>query len=97
MAFDVLLIQSAEKDLNSAIEYYNKINTGLARKFYDEFLLVDSQLKTNPFFEIRYKNIRLLKLKSFPYLVHFFINEPLNQVVIIAIVFGKQERTNFQT
>lgn len=40
----------------------------------------------NPFYEIRYDNIRCLPLKTFPYTIHFSINEA-DRVVIVRAVF----------
>jgi hypothetical protein len=93
MAFDVKFLLSAEKDLEEIINYYNQINETLSEKLYTELLGLISLLKQNPFFEIKYATIRVYKLKSFPYSVHFSINE--NVVLIIAIAFGKQVKATF--
>lgn len=95
MAFKVKLLHSAQKDLEDAIGYYHKINTALAKRFYTEFIELSNILENNPFFEIKYHSIRTHRLRSFPYLVHFFINENSKLVVILAIVFGKRKKTNF--
>ena len=95
MGFKVLLAFSAEKDLEDAIDYYHQINQILPERFYDEFLELILLLETNPYFQKKYDLARTFKLKSFPYLVHFVINEECRVVKIIAIVFGRQEKTNF--
>ena len=96
MVFKIKLLLSAQKDLEEAIEYYNQVNNKLSLKFYSEFLELNNLLEKNPFFEIRYNEIRTYNLKSFPYVVHFIINENLNLVIILAIVFGKMEKNKFQ-
>jgi|GEM_PF-6985941 len=95
MAFEVNLIASAKKDLFEAIEYYGKINHALAERFYSEFLELNSFLHANPHLALKYKYIRTYKLRSFPYVVHFVINDEAQIVTIIAIIFGKQEKTDF--
>lgn len=96
MAFKVKLLISARKDLEDAVEYYHKINPVLAKRFYDEFIELNLLLEKNPFFEIKYNFIRTYKLRSFPYLVHFLINEKSNLGMILAIVFGWRGKTNFE-
>ena len=96
MAFKVKLKASAKKDLFKAIEYYEEINQSLSERFYAEFLELRALFQTNPFFIIKYRSIRTYKLKSFPYVVHFVVNEENQLVTIIAIIFGKQQRTNFE-
>lgn len=95
MSYKVTLLLSAQKDLEIVLEYYNEISGALTTQFYREFVEMNSILEQNPFFKITYHSVRTYKLKTFPYLVHFVINEELNLVTIIAIVFGKQEKTNF--
>ena len=95
MSYKVTLLLSAQKDLEDALDYCNEISKTLTSKFYEEFARLNSIPEQNPFFKTRYHSIRTYKLKSFPYLVHFVIDEELNRVTIIAIVFGKQEKTNF--
>ena len=45
---------------------------------------VYNTLKTNPFFRIRYKNVRSLKLKKYQYSLCFVVNENRNSVKIIS-------------
>ena len=95
MGFDVRLIPSANLDLQRGIEYYLPFSKNLASKFLDEFYLILKQLEENPFFQIQLEPVRTIKLKHFPYIVHFIVDEISHKVIIIAIVFGKQKKTNF--
>ena len=90
------MIPSAQKEFEEALEYYQKISPRLLQKFYSEFVELHELLEQNPFFEIRYSTVRAYKLKSFPYMVHFLINEESKKVIIIAIVFGKMKKTTFE-
>jgi len=47
-------------------------------------------LETNPFFEIRYKNIRSLKLKRYPYSLYFVINENKNTIKVLSCFHNKR-------
>ena len=97
MAFKVNLLLSAQKDLDKALEYYYRINPSLSKRYFEEFLQIKTILETNPYFEIKYGHIRTLKLNSFPYLVHYIIDESIPQVLILAIVFGKRKKSKFDT
>ena len=96
MAFDVKVKSSAKIDLFKAIAYYNKINPALSRRFFTEFSGLEALLKTKPHFAIKYKTIRTCKLKSFPYLIHFVVDEKNKLVTIIAVTFGRRLRTDFE-
>lgn len=96
MIFKIKLIPSALEELEEALEYYQQISPRLFKKFYDEFVEFHKLLEHNPYFEIRYGYVRTYKLKSFPYMVHFLINEELKKVIVIAIVFGKMNKTTFE-
>ena len=97
MVFKIVLIPSAREELEDAIEYYFKIYNSLSLKFYNEFDDFINVLETNPFFEKKYSNVRSGQLKSFPYCVHFIVDEEKLLVSIIAIAFAKQGRSNFQS
>lgn len=89
MVFEVRIKPSAKEDLLKAIAYYNKINPILSQKFYSEFSGLNALLARRPHFAIKYKTIKTCKLKSFPYLIHFVVNEESKLVTIIAIKFGE--------
>lgn len=95
MAFEVNLSPSAKMDLEETFEYYNQASWSTAKKFYSEFINLHALLQQNPFFEIKYDVVRTCKLKSFPYVIHFIINEEQTNVTIIGIVFGGQKKINF--
>jgi hypothetical protein len=37
-------------------------------------------------FQLKYNQVRTLLLKQFPYHIHFFIDEPNQRIVILAII-----------
>jgi hypothetical protein len=44
---------------------------------------------------LKYKEVRTLFLKQFPYQIHYIINEIQKQVVIIAIVHAYKNPTDY--
>ena len=96
MVFKIGLIPSAKKELEEAIDYYFNIYNSLTQKFLNEFENLIRDLETNPFYEKKYAGIRSRNLKSFPYCIHFIVDEEKELVSIIAIAFAKQKQSDFQ-
>lgn len=42
-------------------------------------------------YNIRHKNVRIAHPKTFPYNIHFYINDDTKTVVFIGIVFNKRK------
>jgi hypothetical protein len=74
--FDGIKIEPAAKiDIQNEINYYNEHQKGLGGKFHQELKSYFKAIQRNPFYEIRYKNIRCLILKKFPIMIHFTFDD----------------------
>ena len=82
--FKLKIEPKAKIDIQDNISWYNEQQIGLGRKFHKEIKEYFNSLQANPFYELKYDNIRCLPLKKFPFTIHFSINEDL---VIIRAVF----------
>lgn len=71
-------------DLEEAYEYYKNSPKTLL-KFDNELLSYYDTLEHNPYFQIRYKNVRALPLKHFPFIIFFTIDETKKRVDILSI------------
>jgi hypothetical protein len=61
-------------DFNEGIAYYKSISVTLSERFYNEFWVCVETLKENPnAYQVRYLNIRIIKVKNFPFTIHFLI------------------------
>jgi hypothetical protein len=89
--FDIIILVRADLEVDEISEYYESISEGLGTKFYNEFQDYPETLKTFPFFEVKYNEIRKLKLKKFPYTIHFSINEKEKKVSILAVTCDYQD------
>lgn len=86
MNFEVISEPIVKFDLIEIVHYYDSINKKYGTQFIEQFEKVEQLISDVPFgFVIKYKNVRTVKLKQFPYLVHYFIYETKKQAVIIAI------------
>lgn len=72
--------------LQLAIDYYNHQQRGLGKRFGLAVKNASKQLEKNPFFQVRYDEIRCLPVHKFPLMIHFSVNEAHKTVRIFAIL-----------
>lgn len=74
-------------DIQDIVDYYKNINRQLANAFLDRIDEAKKHIADFPTaFEIKYKNVRTVLLKQFPYHIHYIINDAKKQIVILAII-----------
>ena len=76
----------AAKDIQNTIDYYNNKIKGLGPKFENAVDKEFTTLSKNPFYQIRYKDIRCKPVKKFPCLIHFHVDEHEKIVRIFAVI-----------
>ena len=84
--YSIIFEKSYISDLQNAIDYYKEINVGLAKKFNttaDKAL--DTIIKA-PLFKIRYDDIRCYKIRKFPFLLHFSVDEKERLIKVYGII-----------
>ena len=85
MAFEIFIEPRAIQDIQRAIDYYEEELTGLGERFEAALNKHILSLEKNPFFRIRYDNVRCLPLKTFPFMLHFTVDEIRKSVTIYAV------------
>ena len=84
MNFKIIILEEAKSDVRESIAWYKNINPMLSKRFTNSFNNSVKQIKENPFrYQIRYDEIRVVLLKTFPYLIHFSID---NETIVIKAV-----------
>ncbi len=68
MAYKVIASQKFQKELDKAVGYYYEHSKSVAAKFLATVHDVYNKISINPFYQVRYKNIRSIPVKGFPYL-----------------------------
>ena len=86
MKFTIELDSRVIQDIQEAIDYYDEQLIGLGEKFESYINKYIKTLAKNPFYQIRYDNIRCLPLKKYPYMIHFTIDEKNNFVFIHSVI-----------
>ena len=85
MKYKILLGPKAIKDIQKAIDWYNRQGPGLGKKFHLVLKSNIEQLKENPYFQVRYESVRCLPLNKYSFMIHFSIDESSKAVFIRAV------------
>ena len=87
MSYSVISLPHVKEDLVQAVHYYHGISPALSRQFLFRLREAKSYILLSPLgFQVRYKEVRTLLLKQFPFHIHYVIDDPKKQIVIIAVI-----------
>ena len=90
MNYKIVIIDEAKIDFRVSLFWYKNVDPKLAKRFYLSFKKSLSIIKKNPFhFQVRYNNVRIIMLTTFPYLIHYSIHK--NSIVIKAIYHSSRD------
>jgi hypothetical protein len=92
MLFEILLSPDAISDIDYGFEFYNSKSDGLGFEFastIDIYLIKIREVPTAS--AIRYDNIRVKPVSTFPYTIHYSIDENVNRIIIMRIFNTWQE------
>ena len=85
MAFEIVQYPEADEDILNAVDYYKEISDSVVSSFEKQLSKAYDRLERNPFFQIRYDDVRALPLKKFPYVVLFHVDETKKIVYILSV------------
>jgi mRNA-degrading endonuclease RelE of RelBE toxin-antitoxin system len=83
--YSLYFSEIAENDIEKALYFYENINESVVNHFKKQLNQVLEAISINPFYQIKYKNIRALPFKSMPYIVLFEVYENEKMVYIYSI------------
>jgi len=83
MSFTIKIEPEARVDIQEGINWYNKLEPGLGKRFHEAVKICLDKLRINPYYQFRYENVRCLPMKKYTYMIHFTMEE--NKVVIQAV------------
>jgi hypothetical protein len=96
MKYKFIYFAFVKDDLKSAVNYYKKISPKLANDFLDRIEEGKIYILQNPFGDdVNYKDVRMHKIRKFPYHIHFKVLEDKKQILMIAIEFSKKDYLDF--
>lgn len=84
MIYKIIISKRAQLEILDITDYYYHINLELVYKFYLKLEETYDYLKMYPYFQIRYKEFRVIMIKKFPYILVFEIDESNKSVYILS-------------
>lgn len=91
MAYSLSYFDKARTDIRETKKWYKKQQLGLEKRFADSVKSTIHLIQNNPFrFAVRHHNLRMAHTKTFPYGIHFYIDDSNHEIVIVAILHNKR-------
>lgn len=85
--FNVILTNSLVNDIQEAVDYYKTIRENLGERFYSNVKSALSSLQTDALiYQIKYRNIRCVRLTKFPYLIHYSVDISEKKVIVHGLI-----------
>ncbi len=85
--YKVKIEPEALADIQDITDWYNEAQARLGKRFQNTAIKQINSLSKDPhIYAIRYKEIRCMIVKKFPYLVHFYINDENYTVEVLAVI-----------
>ncbi|QBO58332.1 type II toxin-antitoxin system RelE/ParE family toxin [Chryseobacterium salivictor] len=91
MGYNLVILNRAQEEIDQAYEYYSEISYSVMKSFDEQLELAYQSLEINPFFQFRYKNLRAIPFKPFPYILFFTIDEEEKLVYIYSVFNTNQD------
>ena len=85
--YRVKIEPQALADIKEITDWYNEQQSGLGKRFQKTVIKhINSLSKYPQIYAIRYKEIRCVVIRKFPFMAHFFINDENNTVEVLAVI-----------
>ncbi|HBE40725.1 MAG TPA: hypothetical protein DDW27_05895 [Bacteroidales bacterium] len=94
--YKLVIKHQAFIDIQEGISWYDSRQEGLGIRFLEAIEQEYKTISLNPHFQIRYDELRCLPMKSFPYMIHFIIDDVLRQVVILGVINTSKNPGNWK-
>lgn len=87
MSYSFVNNPAVKTDLINVTNYYKNINPELAKQFLFRIREAKAYIARSPLgFQKKYKEVRTLLLKQFPYHIHYLIDDTQKQIIILAVI-----------
>ena len=98
MSYTFVNRPAVKDDIIAAVDYYKNISPQLAHQFLTRIREAREYIGKYPLgFEVKYKNVRTLLLKQFPYHIHYLVEEESKQIIILAVIHSYKNPEDFST
>jgi len=91
MSYQLQLSNSAIRDLNNAINWYNDQREGLGDKFKVAVNGIFRYITSSPkIFQLRYKEVRMAKIGGYPFGIFFITEEEEKKIIVVGVIHNKR-------
>ena len=92
MPYQLVYRQNATTNIRAAKAWYKQQRPGLQKTFASSVKEAVIRLQTTPeAFAVRYRNVRIVHTHTFPFSIHFYIDDTKRQLVITNIIHDKRD------
>lgn len=95
MVYKLVILPRAQQEIIDAFDYYNKISKTVLNAFNRDLEDVYQSLESNPFYQLKYKNLRGIPFKKFPFLIFFSVEEAEKKVYIYSVFHTSQNPKSY--
>ena len=85
IAYEIIILDRAQEEIDKAYEYYAEISLTALKSFDEQLEQLYQRLEPILFFYSRYKNLRALPFKSFPFMAFFRIDDEEKSIYIYSV------------
>lgn len=87
MKYRIVSLPNVQTDIREAVSYYQQINPTLSQQFVGRIREAFRFLELMPQgFQQKYKSVRTLLLKQFPYQIHYLIDDKNQTIIVLAVI-----------
>ena len=90
MAYKVVIEPRALSDAQQALDYYDEQQIGLGKKFNEAVDKHITAIQKNSFYQIRYKDYRVLPIKKYPFSTVFYLIGQVKTAYVMAVFNTRQ-------
>jgi hypothetical protein len=95
MIYNLVILPQAQDEINKAFEYYQHLSASALSNFDNQLEQVYQNLELNPFYQVRYKHLRAIPFKSFPFLVFFDVDQDNTTIYIYSLFHTSQDNSKY--
>lgn len=89
--YKAVILPFAKQDIQDAATWYNDKQKGLGKRFTQQVKDKVKFIREYPkAVAIRYDNVRATTLKSFPYMIHYTVDDEQQKVIIYAVLHTRR-------
>ena len=90
MEYKLIVSKRAQKEIEGAIDFYREKSQTSTPHFIENLEKSYAYILDRHYQRVRYKNIRSIKIKKFPYNLYFIINEEKQNIRILSCFHQKR-------